>query len=61
MCYEPLPRDPVILLSYINTKLRDFYPSLSELCRALDVEPSRICASLKAIGYQYDPEKNQFL
>ncbi len=33
-----LPKDPVILLSYINTQLRDFYPSLDELCKSLCIE-----------------------
>ena len=30
-----MPKDPVMLLSYVNTQLRDNYPSLDELCRAL--------------------------
>ena len=45
-----LPQDPIILLSYVNTKLRDEYSSLDELCAALD-----------AVGYAYDEEKNRFL
>ena len=54
-----LPKDPVILLSYVNTKLRDEYASLQELCRAEDADPSALTDSLAAIGYPYDEEKNQ--
>ncbi len=28
-----MPKDPVMLLSYVNTQLRDFYPSLAEFLR----------------------------
>jgi hypothetical protein len=55
-----LPNDPVILLSYINTKLRDEFPSLDELCRSLCVPDSDICRKLASIGYSYDPERNCF-
>ena len=55
-----LPSDPVILLSYINTKLRDDYSSLSDLCEDLDVEEDSITGLLSDIGYLYDPETNRF-
>lgn len=55
-----LPKDPFILLSYINTKLRDDYPSLDELCKALGVENQKLTETLDAIGYTYDVEANQF-
>ena len=55
-----LPQDPYILLSFVNTKLRDEYPSLSELCAALDAGEGEITAALAAVGYRYDPERNQF-
>lgn len=55
-----LPNDPVILLSYINTQLRDFYPSLEELCRALDIDESGLCDQLAAIDYHYEKENNRF-
>jgi len=55
-----LPKDPVMLLSYINTQLRDHYASLEELCSALGVEQEPLEAALKMIDYIYDPEKNQF-
>lgn len=56
-----LPNDPVMLLSVINTKLRDEYESLDELCDALDAQKDELCAKLSAIGYAYRPEKNRFI
>ena len=56
-----LPNDPVILLSYINTQLRDNYPSLEELCASLDLNQAVICQKLNAIDYSYSPDQNQFL
>lgn len=56
-----IPKDPVILLSFVNTKLRDEYPSLAELCAALDVEETALRETLAALNYQYDAERNQFM
>lgn len=56
-----LPQDPMILLSYINTKLRDDYPSLDALCDDLDADREELVRKLEAVGYAYDPEKNRFL
>lgn len=56
-----LPHDPYILLSFVNTRLRDEYPSLSELCAALDAEEAEICGALAALDYHYDPETNRFV
>lgn len=56
-----LPKDPAMLLSVVNTKLRDFYDSLDALCDDLDVARESIEASLAGIGYTYDSEKNQFV
>lgn len=58
---ENIPKDPVMLLSYVNTKLRDFYPSLSEMCGVLGVEREQIITTLKQIDYTYDEQKNQFI
>ena len=55
-----IPKDPMILLSYINTQLRDFYPSLEEFCSAADVPQEDIIKSLERISYTYDRDKNQF-
>jgi len=56
-----LPKDPVILLSYINTKLRDYYPSLTEFCLANNVDKSNIEKTLHKIDYKYDEEQNRFV
>ena len=56
-----LPKDPFILFSVINTKLRDFYPSLDALCDDLDADQAALCASLAAVGYEYDAARNQFV
>ena len=56
-----LPNDPMMLLSVVNTKLRDEYDSLDELCDALDESNDDICAKLSAVGYQYDPDQNRFI
>ena len=45
-----VPRDPVMLLSYVNTQLRDHYPSLDELCRALGLNRDEIEGTLASIG-----------
>ena len=55
-----LPQDPVILLSYVNTKLRDEYSSLSEFCMAEDADPADFTSKLGEIGCQYDEKLNQF-
>ena len=56
-----LPKDPVMLLSVINTKLRDEFDSLAELCAVMDEDENDICARIAAVGYQYDPTQNQFI
>ena len=56
-----LPRDPVMLLSVVNTKLRDFYPNLEELARAEDTTAEVIIETLKKINYIYDENQNRFL
>lgn len=56
-----LPDDPVILLSYINTQLRDFYPSLTELCKSLNIEEKHITDKLLSIGYTYDKKLDKFI
>ena len=51
-----IPKDPVMLLSYVNLKLRDFYPDLEELCRSLDIEREELEKTMDSIGYEYDPK-----
>lgn len=56
-----LPSDPNILLSLINTKLRDDFSSLDDLCDSLDVDKEELLTKLKSAGYSYDPNINQFV
>ncbi len=56
-----LPEDPFILLSYINTKLRDNYPSLQALCDDLGADEQTLAETLERIGVRYDAEQNRFL
>jgi hypothetical protein len=56
-----IPKDTVMLLSFINLKLRDFYGSLDALCDDLDADRMEIEAKLATIDYHYDSEKNQFV
>lgn len=59
--HNMIPKDPVMLLSFLNLKLRDFYSNLDALCEDLDVDKEEIVKKLAAIDYQYDAEKNQFV
>ncbi|WP_276948095.1 DUF4250 domain-containing protein [Acetatifactor muris] len=56
-----LPKDPVMLLSFVNMKLRDFYSSLDALCEEMEVREEEITTRLSGIGYHYDRERNQFV
>ncbi len=55
-----LPSDPVMLLSFVNTKLRDEYDSPESLCDALDEDVNELKQKLSSIGYTYNKEQNQF-
>ena len=55
-----LPLNPFVLLSFINTKLRDYYSSLDDLVNDLDVDKEEIINRLKEINYDYNLESNQF-
>ena len=56
-----IPNDPVMLLSFVNMKLRDNYASLDDMCEDLDILSSEIIEKLEKIDYHYDVEKNQFI
>lgn len=58
---ENIPKDPVLLLSYVNMKLRDYYSSLEDMCASLDIDQKTLIHSLSQIDYEYSPEKNQFI
>ena len=56
-----IPKDPVILLSFINTKLRDHYSSLPALCEDLEANEEEITSKLAMINYHYHADRNQFV
>ena len=55
-----LPKDPMMLFSVINMKLRDCYSSLDELCEDMDVNKDELVNQLKAVGFEYSAEHNKF-
>ena len=56
-----IPKDPVMLLSFVNLKLRDYGKNLEELCEDLDVNQAELEEKLAGIDYHYDRERNQFV
>ena len=56
-----IPKDPVMLLSFVNLKLRDYYADLDALCEDLDVDKEEIVSKLAGIDYHYNSERNQFV
>ena len=56
-----LPKDPMMLFSLINMKLRDFYPSLDALCEDMQINKTDILVPLKKAGFEYNPKLNKFL
>lgn len=58
---ESIPKDPVILLSFINTKLRDNYPSLHALCDDMELEENDLKLILGTLDYEYSEELNKFI
>ena len=56
-----IPKDPVILLSYVNTQLRDFYGTLEALCEDKGLDREELVEKLASIEYEYDGESNQFV
>ena len=56
-----IPKDPVMLLGFVNMRLRDNNISLTSLCDDLDVERSEIEEKLAKIDYYYNEERNQFV
>mgnify|MGYP000991901122 FL=1 len=56
-----LPNDPVMLMSVINLKLRDFYSNLDALCEDMNVDKDELLEKLSSAGFEYDEEHNQFI
>ena len=55
-----LPKDPMILFSFINTNLRDHYRSLDELCDDMHVNKKSLVEELESVGFEYNPSQNKF-
>ena len=51
----------MILLSVINTKLRDYYPTLDALCQDMGILKEELTEKLAQIDYEYMEEENQFV
>ena len=56
-----IPNDPMILLSFINTKLRDEYKSLDLLCDDLQIDRTELESKLSSVDYTYNPGLNRFV
>lgn len=56
-----IPKDPMMLLSFVNLKLRDFYSSLDVMCDDMGLDKSAIVSKLATIDYEYDKELNKFV
>jgi hypothetical protein len=54
------PKDPIMLLSWVNMKLRDFYPSLENLCEDLEIDRQELTDRLMEAGFEYNCELNKF-
>lgn len=59
--YDSLPKDPVILLSFTNTQLRDTFESLSAFCINFQISEEEIRTKLAVLNYEYDSVTNQFI
>ena len=56
-----LPKDPYMLLSVVNMKLRDIYPDFEELCEDMEADIAEITEALEKLGYEYSKNDNQFI
>ena len=54
------PKDPAMLMSWVNMKLRDFYGSLDELCDELEIDRKELENRLNEAGFEYNQELNKF-
>ena len=57
---EDLPKDPAMLVSFVNMKLRDAYASLDEMCDDLDIDRAALEARMAEAGFEYSEENKRF-
>lgn len=55
-----IPKDPIMLMSFLNMKLRDEFSSLTELCKSLSLDESDIIKKMSDVGFEYNKDLNQF-
>ena len=55
-----IPKDPFLLFSFVTMQLRDNYTSFEEFCAVNDADPDELTEKLKAAGFEYNAELNQF-
>lgn len=55
-----IPKDPAMLVSFINLKLRDEYSDMEQLCDRLDIDRTEVEGILKNAGYLYNAQTNQY-
>ena len=55
-----MPKDPMMLMSFINMKLRDFYPTLDALCEDMDVDRQELENKMAEAGLEYNAAANKF-
>ncbi len=58
---ENMPKDPVMLMSFVNTKLRDHYASIKDFCDSEGVSESELKEKLESAGFSYNAERRQFV
>lgn len=61
MLINNLPKDPIMLLSFVNTELRDNYSDLTDFCSAHSIDINDLIGRLRSINYSYDEQSNQFI
>ncbi len=57
---QNIPQDAMMLVSFVNMKLRDEYPSLNELCASMDIDRQWLVEKLATVGFEYSEENNKF-
>lgn len=57
---DRLPQDPIMLMSFINLKLRDLYPSLEALCEDMDINRQELIEKMLKAGFEYSETNKRF-
>lgn len=55
-----IPQDPIMLLSFVNMKLRDFYNNIDALCDDMEISKEELISKLATAGFEYNSEQNKF-